>query len=422
VRPWFGDPLPVTMAQTGPTTYEGTLDIADALEGGVDVSAVGTGGQSDTTTVFRIQQLLADQPATLYSPEGRLDANLPYGTLTSDALAVSIGSGDAPITPSPSGLLFLAEPMSFHLEDDATVGSMYTLNWHLDPESLVGRDGSTLVLQRFDEPTGQWVPVAASFTAGFPVISASDAAEGIYAVLATESTDATPPGAIADLAAVTGTGGWSVVLSWTAPGDDGSDGQTVRYHVLFDTQPITEQAVESCMELPMRDAPLPAGQAEQHAFEMPDPDVYYYFAVQAEDEAGNRGLLSNVATARSYVQDTDGDGLPDQWELAFGLDPNAPGDEMLDPDGDGLINLLEYRYGTLPTVWDTDGDGFSDGTQFPDFNDDGVLDLGDVEIAINCLTGPDIVAEPSCGSPDLDGDQDVDLRDFAAFQRGFAGP
>jgi fibronectin-binding autotransporter adhesin len=47
--------------------------------------------------------------------------------------------------------------------------------------------------------------------------------------------------------------------------------------------------------------------------------------------------------------DADGDGIPNGWEQAHGLDPLNPFDADADNDGDGMSNLQEYLAGTNPT-------------------------------------------------------------------------
>lgn len=46
--------------------------------------------------------------------------------------------------------------------------------------------------------------------------------------------------------------------------------------------------------------------------------------------------------------DLDGDGMPNGWEIRYGLDPRDSSDADLDSDGDGLTNLREYRLGRSP--------------------------------------------------------------------------
>ena len=48
-------------------------------------------------------------------------------------------------------------------------------------------------------------------------------------------------------------------------------------------------------------------------------------------------------------RDTDGDGMPDDWETARGLDPARPDDGAADADGDGFTNLEDWLNGLAPS-------------------------------------------------------------------------
>jgi pectate lyase len=47
--------------------------------------------------------------------------------------------------------------------------------------------------------------------------------------------------------------------------------------------------------------------------------------------------------------DSDGDGMPDEWEKRYGLDPRDASNASKDKDGDGYTNIEEYLNGIDPT-------------------------------------------------------------------------
>ena len=57
-------------------------------------------------------------------------------------------------------------------------------------------------------------------------------------------------------------------------------------------------------------------------------------------------------------KDTDGDRLPDDWEMAHV--GNLSHAAATNTDGDTLTAIQEYQYGTNPLAADTDGDGYND--------------------------------------------------------------
>lgn len=86
-----------------------------------------------------------------------------------------------------------------------------------------------------------------------------------------------------------------------------------------------------------------------------------------DDDFDNDGLTNwdeiNLHQTNPLKADTDGDGLPDGWEVFNNLDPLGIWDALWDFDGDGLSNLEEFLNGTNPFNSDTDGDGTSDGDE-----------------------------------------------------------
>jgi len=101
--------------------------------------------------------------------------------------------------------------------------------------------------------------------------------------------------------------------------------------------------------------------------------------------------------------DTDGDQMADSWEGDnFG---DLSHDGTLDSDVDGLTDLEEFQYGTNPTLWDTDGDYVSDGTEVG--NATSPLDQGEftpagtggVRGVITPVTGVQITVYAITGNP-----------------------
>lgn len=100
----------------------------------------------------------------------------------------------------------------------------------------------------------------------------------------------------------------------------------------------------------------------------PAPYVSVWYTVMS-DKYGHKVMESCTAAelnnkiAYITVQtpiDSDSDGMPDSYEIAQGLNPNA-NDALGDLDGDGVSNYDEFLNGTNPTKRDSDGDGMPDG-------------------------------------------------------------
>jgi hypothetical protein len=130
-----------------------------------------------------------------------------------------------------------------------------------------------------------------------------------------------------------------------------------------------------------------------------DPDPSY------NDSDGSRNDMGFTG-GNSIWFDGDYDGMPDQWETYYGLNPADPADAAQDMESDGLINQDEYLYWGDPGRMDTDGEGLIDavepgkGTEvyITDTDGDGLSDAFEVGVVVG--VGPDEVMDSLAAAGD----------------------
>ena len=84
-------------------------------------------------------------------------------------------------------------------------------------------------------------------------------------------------------------------------------------------------------------------------FESSSVDIRFSLT-EINEPVGTLVRLDNVSVVVSEpTDDDDSDGMNDEWELSFGLDPSDASDANLDADGDSASNLDEYNANTDPT-------------------------------------------------------------------------
>ena len=158
--------------------------------------------------------------------------------------------------------------------------------------------------------------------------------------------DVTPPAAVTNLATSNPTAN-SITLTWTAPGDDGDEGQAKTYDIRYSTSEITDANWDDATQCMGEPPPKPAGEPEEFTVTGLSPDTTYYFAMKTADEVPNWSDLSNVATGT-----TSSEAVPPATvtDLAiFTLTGNSVTLKWTAPGGDGDVGTAaEYdiRYST----------------------------------------------------------------------------
>jgi hypothetical protein len=151
------------------------------------------------------------------------------------------------------------------------------------------------------------------------------------------------------------------LLSFIAPGDDGTTGTATSYQVFRSTTPFDATTLATATPVTGAPTPLAAGALQSMSVSGLPGETTLYWAVRAIDEANNTGPLSTLVSAKTNnvapaaVADLAGTpGGMDNITLTF----TAPGDDA----NTGTATTYELRYATfavssqtfaLATTWTT---------------------------------------------------------------------
>lgn len=157
---------------------------------------------------------------------------------------------------------------------------------------------------------------------------------GLSNVVATTTLpgpDLTAPAAISDLS-LSDEATSSIVLTWTAPGDDGSTGTATSYDIRYSQSLITE-AVWSTVTNPTGEpSPQVAGTTESFTVTGLNSERLYYFAIKTTDDEGNVSDISNVPSSTTLIFANDCSTFCRSLSYTYGVCSN---------NDSTCINLLE---------------------------------------------------------------------------------
>lgn len=146
------------------------------------------------------------------------------------------------------------------------------------------------------------------------------------------AADVDPPAPVSDLRA-SGVTARTVILAWTAPGDDGHMGRATHYELRYAAEPLTDLNWTAAHLVAGVPQPALAGQPETFTVQNLLSQTTYYFGLKAGDRAGNWSTLSNLASQKTlphgHVWQVRVDGSGDAPTIQAAVDSAADGDTVL---------------------------------------------------------------------------------------------
>ncbi|MDA3792629.1 MAG: lamin tail domain-containing protein, partial [Elusimicrobia bacterium] len=155
------------------------------------------------------------------------------------------------------------------------------------------------------------------------------------------SPDLISPAAISDLTALTGSSEeGEITLTWTAPGDEGTNGAAVSYTIkcssLTNIGANNFSASKNLSQFSSSSstAPLSYGTTQQMTVTGLSPGVTYWFAMKAIDEGGNSGFWSTTTVNTA------------NYDIAYDTDPAVPSN----------LAAASVDTGTISVSWDANSE------------------------------------------------------------------
>jgi hypothetical protein len=266
---------------TGCFTDSDRDGLTDNYEATVGTNPLSADTDGDTATDYA-EFLSSTNPFLPDTVAPSAITNLVASAQTFDSVVLTwTAPGDNGNSGSATGYIVKYSTSGSITEDNWNSATTYSQSWIPKPSGVEEMH----VISELRNDTRYWFAVKTYD--GTPNYS------GISNSLGVATPDAFPPAAIIDLTAGNATDN-SVILTWTAPGDNGTLGTAAGYVVKYSTTgPISDANWDSATTLSQSWVPMPVGAKEIHIVTGLNTGTTYWFSVRAYDEVPNRGGVSN---------------------------------------------------------------------------------------------------------------------------------